>query len=194
MKSRTKVVAISIAHYPESPGAGYNNIYEHQTSKIWISALRNKLKFFNIEVPVAPIGNLESKVEFINRTDTDLCLEIHFNGSYNPKVSGVETLYCPGSIKGKKLAKVVHSYYAGVMGVRDRGVKEGWYRMDRPGFEDYPGDKDGDERKDYFLQYTHCPALILEPDFISQIANIRNKQDEACMSIARGIDDYLENK
>jgi len=192
-KISRKFVVLSIAHYPKSPGAGYKGVYEHEVSKPWTFELKNQLGLLGIDCAVSPVGLLDDKVRFINSVDADACLEIHFNGAYNPNIRGVETLYCPGSIKGKMFARSVHMVYAPTMGVRDRGVKEGWYRMDRPGFEDYPGDKDGDERKDYFLEYTRCPALILEPDFISQLNNIDNSMKEACQMIALGISNYLRS-
>lgn len=64
--------------------------------------------------------------------------------------------------------------------------------MDRPYIEDYPGDIEGDEKPNFFLQYTNCPAVILEPDFVSQLVNIAEKEDSACIAIAESIFNYLE--
>ena len=80
----------------------------------------------------------------------------------NPKTGPTMTLYYPGSVKGKALASSVNSSVGLVLNSRNRGVKEGWYRMDRPGVEDYQGDVDGDENIDYFLAQTTCPAIIFE--------------------------------
>ncbi|MCK5787944.1 MAG: N-acetylmuramoyl-L-alanine amidase [Chlamydiia bacterium] len=191
MVSRTKIIVLSKAHYPEKAGASYKGVTEHKLSIKWIGDLHRMLMLLGYDVRIAPVGGLTSKVEFINNLNADLALEIHFNGSSNPNVSGVETLYCPNSKKGKVLAQIVHEKYAPTMRCKDRGIKEGWYKMDRPGVEDYPGDIDGDEIADYFLRKTNCPAIILEPDFISQYDNINLKQELACSEIVKGINKYI---
>jgi len=191
-KVNTKIVALSIAHYPNRAGASYKGVNEHAVSTVWISTLKRILESYGVIVIQTPVGGLRKKVKFINDHDSDVAVEIHFNGSSNPKVSGTETLYCPGSVKGKKFAEIVHSNYVKEMHCRDRGIKEGWYRMDRPYIEDYPGDIDGDEKKDYFLQYTSCPALIPEPEFIAQQDNINDNMESACIGIALGIIEFLE--
>lgn len=186
------MVVLSRAHYPTRPGAGYKGVYEHELSVDWCDCVMNELTGMGILAMLAPIGTLESKVFFVNGQGADIAIEIHFNGSSNPKVAGVETLYCPGSKKGKEFAGVIHKHYAPIMDCRDRGIKPGWYKMDKPGVIDYPGDIDGDENKDYFLVETNCPTLILEPDFMSQLDNIYDKQDDACRAIALGVAEYLE--
>jgi len=187
-----KIVTLSIAHFPAKSGAGFNGIHEHEVSEVWTKNLRNQLELLGISVAIAPIGGLRNKVNYVNEHDSDVAIEIHFNGAASRNVSGVETLYCPNSVKGKAFATTVHALYAPEMHCKDRGIKEGWYKMDRPDFEDYPGDKEGDEIADYFLRKTACPALILEPEFISQLNNIWKYEDSACVAIAEGVKQYLE--
>ena len=52
------------------------------------------------------------------------------------------------------------------LNTKNRGAKDGWYRMDVPGQVDFPGDVDGDEHKDAFTAQTNCPAFIPEALFI----------------------------
>jgi hypothetical protein len=73
----------------------------------------------------------------------------------------------------------------------DRGAKEGWYKMDRPGVIDFYGDEDGDEMPDYFLRKTNCPALILEPEFIQQYGHIKNSRKVGTQAIAAAIQETL---
>jgi len=188
----SKLVILSYAHFPSKPGAGFRGVHEHEVSISWTDTLANQLELRGINVAITPVGGLRNKVAFINERDAELCIEIHFNGSSNPTVSGVETLYCPKSVKGKSLAAGLHDLYAPEMHCKDRGIKEGWYRMDRPYIEDYPGDIDGDEKEDYFLKYTNCPAVILEPEFMAQIDNILKYEKEACIALAEGVHSYLE--
>jgi N-acetylmuramoyl-L-alanine amidase len=44
-------------------------------------------------------------------------------------------------------------------GERDRGVKEGWYKMDQA------------NGPDYFLSATKCPSVIVEGYFLDQLAD-----------------------
>ena len=64
--------------------------------------------------------------------------------------------------------------------------------MDSPHQIDYDGDIEGDETVDYFLRKTNCPAIIVEPDFISQIKTITEKRCGGATMIALGIIKYLE--
>ena len=187
-------VGLSVAHYPKKAGARFRGFSEHYESMVWVLLVQRALESLGVEVVIAPIGELKGKVAWLNKQHVDVALEIHFNGSVNPEVNGSETLYYPGSKRGKRFASIVHSSYEIFMCNKDRGVKEGWYRMDRPFVADYPGDKEGDEMPDYFLKKTNCPALILEPDFISQIQNISEKRFTACVKIAEGIIQFLESE
>ncbi len=165
-------IGIGIAHYPTKPGACSDDFCEHAESQVWTTILKPNLELAGHEVFIAPVGKLGQKVAAINAAGCDIALEIHFNGAARKNVKGTETLYAPGSRKGKRLAKEIQKLLPAAMGVRDRGTKEGWYKQDAPGVEDYEGDVDGDEVIDYFLRKTNCPAVIIEPDFISQRPNI----------------------
>lgn len=96
--------------------------------------------------------------------DCLLAAELHFNAGGTSATQGCETLYCPGSTKGLRAAQAFQKAYLRTEercnGVRtsDRGVKEGWYRMQKNG------------SIDYFLRATAMPAIILEPEFIQQAA------------------------
>lgn len=188
----TNKVGLSIAHYPKKVGAEFCGFSEHYESEVWTFLVKKALEAQGVEVVIAPIGGLKKKVAWLNKQNVDVALEIHFNGSLNPEINGCETLFYPGSKKGERLASIVHSCYKIFMCNRDRGVKEGWHLMDYPQVVDYPGDENGDETPDYFLKKTNCPALILEPDFISQISNITEKRFIACVKIAQGIIQFLE--
>ncbi len=187
----SKIIGLSNAHYPAAAGAHSNGFYEHQESIIWTSIVRKHLLDKGYTVVVAPIGRLPQKVRWLNKQKPVVAVEIHFNGSSNPHVNGCETLYHPNSRKGRELALRTHFELAKVMDNNNRGVKEGWYRMDAPGRIDYIGDVDGDEHPDYFLARTNCPAIIIEPEFISNVRNITVKRWEASAAIAKGIDSHL---
>ncbi|RLA43134.1 MAG: hypothetical protein DRR06_12855 [Gammaproteobacteria bacterium] len=176
----TKVIALSIAHNPTAAGADYHGFNEHNESVVWTWLVKSHLEELGYSVVIAPVGGLKQKVAYINKMVACVAIEIHFNGSSNPRVNGCETLYCPGSTNGKRFADTVQTAYAIFMGNKNRGIKEGWYKMEVGGVADY------------FLRKTKCPALILEPEFISQIHNITSKRFIASNKIADGIAEYVE--
>jgi len=155
------MIAVSAGHYPSAPGACYDGICENEIARSWLHWLLVDYRDVFIEVPNV---TLKEKIDFINRNNCELAVEIHFN-SAGGKGAGCETLYYPGSEKGRACANIIHKAFTPYF-TPNRGVKEGWYRMDRPGVKDYPGDVDGDEKPHYFLRKTSCPAVIVEPEFI----------------------------
>ena len=173
---------ISAGHYPAKPGAGYEGFYEHDEAVLWRDRIFEAL--FNsspddIASPV-PVGVLKEKVAYINNRsqDNSLALEVHFNAARDadnkPIGRGCETLYMPGSASGKRLAELVNGALAEHF-KPDRGVKEGWYRMDP---------KHG---PDFFLRRTRCPSVIIEPDFIHRKQRIVEHRDECCKAIAEAL-------
>lgn len=126
--------------------------------------------------------DLKDTVMAANR-DPDCCLaaELHFNAGGTSNTEGCETLYCPGSSKGQRAAQAFQKAYLrteekdhGVR-TRDRGVKEGWYRMQKNG------------KIDYFLRATAMPAIILEPEFIQQACSWMH-DETALNEVAKSIE------
>lgn len=176
------MIAISAGHYPTAPGACWNGVCEHELAVLWANIIYDELKY-RTPCVLVPTGKLPEKVAYINASEADLAVEIHFN-SAGGHGSGAETLYCPGSAKGKIAADLVQHALVEAMRTKDRGVKEGWYRMDRPGIKDYPGDVDGDENPDYFLRETNCPAIIIEPEFIQNYYKYEDQVEYICEALA----------
>lgn len=182
------MIYLSAGHYPESPGACHNDFCEYDEAAKWVVLLQ-KLLQPRTTVLMVPADKLTAKVAFINKTPTkpgDLAIEIHFNSDVSKKQHGSETLYCPGSVKGERAALIVQNALSSLLGP-NRGAKEGWYQMDKPGHKDYPGDVEGDEVPDYFLAKTNCVALILEPEFIYNRLAIESLRDVVCEVLADAI-------
>jgi len=164
-------------------------VCEHEQAAYWCAKIAQHLPS-TIELFHVPTGPLKEKVEDINAQHCDLAVEVHFNACGGCGAEGAETLYCPGSASGKEAAGYLQRAMA-TCGVRDRGVKEGWYRQDYPGRVDFDGDVDGDETPDYFLKATNCTALILEPEFIENHWRFDRLRPLMTAAIAQGICDYL---
>ena len=188
----SKILALTPGHYPESPGACFpiddRNWCEHEEAIRWCGLIKKYAELTGVEVRIGPGTWLGDKVRWINALDPQpaLACEVHFNSDVSKRQKGSETLYCPRSIKGGLAARIVQTYMASLL-QPNRGAKEGWYRMDRPGHVDYPGDVEGDEKVDYYLIKTNCPALIIEPEFIYNRSIIEAVRESACEMIAQGL-------
>jgi hypothetical protein len=129
---------------------------------------------------LVPTGILKNKVNFINGRimNGDVAIEIHFNAARdvdnNPVGHGCETLYYPGSVRGKLLAEKCQEALSSIY-LPDRGVKEGWYRMNP------------DNGPDFFLAKTKCAAVIIEPEFVHRSEIITSVRDEAIVSLAAAL-------
>jgi len=180
------MILLSAGHYPEKQGACHNGWCEHPVAVWWADITANLIRG-QMPVDIVPTGRLSQKVRYINeQKDVALMCEIHFNSDVSKRQSGSETLYCPGSRKGKIAAEIVQAELAGVF-PPSRGAKEGWYKMDKPGQEDYPGDVEGDEKPDYILAYTKPVALIVEPEFIYNKTLIEQRRTAGCAALAKGL-------
>ena len=105
---------------------------------------------------------LKTKVQIVNQSKSDIAIEVHLNACSNPKASGALCLYYPTQ-KSRDLAdyilKGIHKVSSiGIVGsalIRKRGVYVGNLRLDpsKPII--------------YFLRKTKCPAVVVEPLFLS---------------------------
>jgi N-acetylmuramoyl-L-alanine amidase len=182
------MILISAGHNAGAVGATFQGFSEYPNTAIWAFEIVKRLNAMCIPAKLVPSSTLGKKVQFINDFDVRgeavwLAAEIHFNAGGG---QGTETLYYPGSKKGKQYAEEVQRLLWPVFG-KNRGVKEGWYKMDAPGVKEHPNDVEGDEFIDYFLRKTHCPALIIEPEFVEYFPSINANRDRGCDAIAEAI-------
>jgi N-acetylmuramoyl-L-alanine amidase len=184
------MILISTGHNPKQQGAEWNGKTEYKEGMKWTALIMRKLDEAGHNVAYVPTGTLTEKVKYINSTNgVKVAIEIHFNSDPGRKGRGSETLFCPGSTKGKELAEMIQSAFkAKNICQPNRGAKEGWYRMDRPDHVDYVGDVNGDEKIDYFLKSTNPVAAIVEPEFMHNLDKV--DMDAACQAIADAIDQF----
>jgi N-acetylmuramoyl-L-alanine amidase len=173
------MIFISAGHYPSRPGACYDDFCEHGEAVRWVNEIAG---IIDTGIVIVPTGTLKQKTDFINSYDTDdessICVEIHFNAAMAGNVhvgNGSECLYMPDSVDGKRLAEAIQSAIVSDTDFRDRGVKEGWYRMNRL------------NGPDYFLSKTKYPAVIIEPEFIQHRVRIQQAREATCQRIAQSI-------
>jgi N-acetylmuramoyl-L-alanine amidase len=180
------MILLSAGHHPLAKGASYNDHYEHDEAILWVSEVANLIRG-QMMVDIVPAARIEDKTKWINaQGNVHLVCEIHFNSDESKRQHGSETLYCPGSRNGRIVAEIVQRALGGIF-PPSRGAKEGWHRMDRPGHVDYPGDVDGDEKIDYLLKATACPAIIVEPEFIYNWSVLQDRRHPACGALAQAL-------
>jgi N-acetylmuramoyl-L-alanine amidase len=105
----------------------------------------------------------------------EAAVELHFNASDNPKAEGHEWLHWHNSERGRALALCLEKSYARTM---DTAKRRGVNALDRT------------SRGAEFVSRTHCPAVICEPFFGTNIFEWRKAewQDYYIVSaITRGI-------
>lgn len=180
------MIFVSAGHYPSKPGASHGSFTEYDEAAVWANRIVEILD----EAVLVPTGFLRQKAAFINARAPSLAIEIHFNSfkvwrdanrdglmtddEIHAAGRGSETLYYPGSEKGKRFAEIVQTALASVF-QPDRGIKEGWYRLNP------------DNGPDFFLAKTSCPAVIVEPEFIHRKGIIQDNREEACQRIASAL-------
>lgn len=177
-------IAVSAGHDPVRRGACFEGVCEHELTVPWQLTLLHYLAEVGRKVPSdLPLAR---KIAYINSFDDNtIAVEIHFNAG-NVKAKGCETLYAPGSRRGMRTAETVQKAISSFCSP-NRGIKEGWYRMDRPGHIDYKGDVEGDEIVDAFLRKTKPPAIIVEPFFIYELTKIETLRDPICEVMASAL-------
>lgn len=165
------MILLSAGHNPSAKGAGYNDHYEYDEAVLWASEVANLIRG-RMMVDIVPTGFLSDKIAWINKQkEAVLLCEIHFNSDESKRQKGSETLYCPGSRKGKIAAEIVQKALAGIF-PPNRGAKEGFYQMNPA------------KGPDAILAKTNCVALIVEPEFIYNYAVIEDRRHPACAALA----------
>jgi len=182
------VIAVSAGHHAAAQGAKYNNLTEWAEAVHWQRLICNELEALG-DIPLSvDHAKLPAKVKQINsfHPRVDLAIEIHFNSAPGRAGTGSESLYCPGSVAGEGWATAIQRSLVPFCSP-NRGVKEGWYRLDKPGQIDYAGDVEGDEVVGYFLRKTRAPAVIVEPYFIHEAPRIIANREIVCQVLAETI-------
>lgn len=164
-------IAVSAGHFSDSDGANFDGFFEHSEAVKWRDLILARLGDKGVKVQN---GRLGDKIAHINSFRPACAVEIHFNADARRLGKGSETLYAPGSKNGEELAKAVQSAISSVCSP-NRGIKEGWYRMEVGG------------TVDAFLRKTICPAIIVEPFFIHERSRIEASRETVCDLIAEAL-------
>lgn len=168
---------INIGHGGGDPGAvnselgvtenAFNRRLGHEIQKLW--------PYYTRLMEQSAHG-LNQLVRDINSVAPDLVISLHCNAAETKTATGTETLYWHTSKEGKRLAECVNACMVLALKLPNRGVK--------------PRDNLA------ILRGTKCPAIIVEPFFISNAADYKvadAKIQELAKAIIKGVSDYVGN-
>lgn len=178
-RKKTKV-ALIVGHCSSAPGATNqtNGVSEYLFNKNVVEVLVTLVSKFSECKIITRDKSEKDEVEKVNAYSPDVAFSFHANG-FAGEASGSEVLYCLGSAKGAIFAPVMLDHIYKALGLRKRGIK---------------GIKES-ERGWYFLSKTVCPALILEPFFITSDGDFQiavKNMTQLIEEYAKGIQKCLE--
>ena len=179
-------ICIDPGHGGFDPGAiGPSGLCESDVVLSIGLKLREKLKLQGINVVMTrdtdtALGknineDLNNRVAISNKNNADYFVSIHCNSAVNKKASGTETYCYKFGGQGERLAKAIQEKLFHVVGLPNRGVKEGNFAV---------------------LRNTYMPAVLIETAFISNPAEENLLADERWQgvfaeAIAVGICNHL---
>ena len=170
-------LVINIGHGGGDPGAVNKElgVTENSFNRDLGEAIRAVWPYYVRLIEQDSYG-LNKLVKDINAMQPDLVVSLHCNAAEAKTATGTETLYWHTSTKGKRLAECVQRQVVGVLGLADRGVKS----------------------RDNLavLRGTSCPAIIVEPFFLSNGADYQKAKlhvAELAKAIIKGVSDYVGN-
>lgn len=174
----TRNVAISLGHNPSAPGKTDGSLSEFSLMAPVFGKTISILMSNGVGAWIVPSGPLNHKIHYVNDGHYNLAVEIHANASNETAANGCEVLYFPTSTKGPILASSIQDQLVVKLPLKDRGTKPGYYQ----------GDPANGTLA--FLQDTKCPAVIVEPGFMTNPSDrsiLLDKPDVIAEAIALGI-------
>jgi len=179
----TKKIAIVVGHNSKAQGAV--RVTDGRTEFDWNGAFADliqahdpeNVRIFRREKGGGYSAEIDRVYAAVDAWGAGCSVELHFNGSVNPKANGGVTL-SSGSKGSLKLAALVREGAAAVIGNTDRGVRV-LGRKDRGGRSLHQG---------------KCPAILTEPYFGSNARECLiadQHQDELAEAIYRAARKFL---
>jgi N-acetylmuramoyl-L-alanine amidase len=168
-----------------TPDGFIENNFNHFTKCYLIEELKfNKFKICDTS-PQRNDNSLNDRVTRANNGKADIFVSIHFNAmsdKWQNSTEGIETYYHNSSIKGKKLASLIHKELLLHTRTNNRGIKSD-YVLYKTGL--------------YVLKNTKMPAVLVECGFMdnrydSELMKSKDYQIECSKEIAKGICNYFD--
>jgi len=168
-------VVVNVGHGYGDPGAVNKELGVTENGfNRELAALIQKMLPVSVVVMEQDASGLNGLVKRINEINPAFVVSLHSNAAENKTATGTETLYWHTSATSKRLAEIMQAELVAVLDLQNRGVK--------------PRDNLA------ILRGTKCPAVIVEPFFISNNEDYKEaklaKVDMA-KAVVRGIYTYV---
>ncbi len=186
LSSPVRRVVIDAGHGGTDPGAVRCGVLEKSLNMRLVNFLVPKLEAMGLKVVLTRSGDtavsLDARADRVRTENGDIFLSIHQNASANPKATGVEIFFAPGTRYAAQSMLLGHAILYSVLGsadgygtAMDRGIKRAGFRV---------------------IRKADCPAVLLECGFLSNdIDREKLMQDDYLQKmadcIAGGIDCYM---
>ena len=168
---------INGGHYPglDSGAVGPSGLQEAIVVKDIMQKVAGYLQQVGYEVLQVQENELYQITDASNAYGADLFVSIHCNAAANTEAHGTETFCYKFGGDSERLANCIQNQILKALGTGDRGIKEGDFAV---------------------LRDTHCPAVLVETAFISNVDDEKllgdeGKRDQFAAAVARGITDYV---
>lgn len=178
---KNKIIVLDPGHGGRDPGAIADGIYEKDLNLRITARLYILLKNLGFKVKMTRTDDrylsLGDRAKIANDVNADIFISIHCNAASSNKANGIETLYYPGSDKGKILAGVIQHNMIDKLNMTNRGVKT---------------------RPDLFvLKYTSMPAVLIECGFITnpeenKLLTADKYRNDIAAAISDGVGEYYK--
>lgn len=170
-------LVINIGHGGGDPGAVNKKlgVTENSFNRELGNCLKQQWPFFVRLIEQSEAG-LNQLVRDINSMDPTLVVSLHCNAAEAATATGTETLYWYTSTSSRRLAECVQAQMVAALGLPNRGAK--------------PRDNLA------VLRDTKCPAIIVEPFFISNEADYQKAKaniEKLAKAIIKGVSNYVGN-
>lgn len=163
-------IVLNPGHGGADPGA-VNEELQITEHAVCVEIVKRMQAALNCDV-VIQIEGLSKAIAAINKLKPSLVVSVHCNAATNKAANGAETLYYPGSAAGRMLASTIQFQLVEKLGQRNRGIQA-------------RGDLG-------LLRSTSCPAVIVEPFFISNSEEYKRMNLlQVADAITRGIQGFL---
>ena len=170
-------ITINGGHYPgrDNGGSGSTGLQEVSVTSDIMARVAVYLRAVGYDVLEVQEHILNKITDTSNQFAADLFVAIHCNFANDGEIKGTETFCYATGGESEQLAICIQRQIVNSLGTDDRGVKLGNF---------------------YVLRLTHCPAVLVEMAFISNLDDEmllgdENMRDQFAAAIARGITDYF---
>lgn len=187
-------IAICPGHSESSPGIKKSGLVEHTECKKIATKVVELLKDKNFEVQLVE-GKLLDKVEFINKNNFNLAIEIHLEDHEDKCIRGSSSYYMMRDSEARRLAEALSSSCALVLKSINNGPKVGWFNKISPTSNESSKSK---PKIDLFLAKIEPVSVIICPFHISNVYEITKYNalgvDVIANSIVLGLENYFKIK